>query len=177
MYTANNVIKASSAVNKFLKYLLSLIVICLLTSCGAIKRSAMEKISQISVTDFKIESVQPHGLRAMTVGFSMTIDNPAMKIKLEEIVLTIVHNDAKTGTTKELAYMYIDPILLPKESESVHHLVAEIELAPRASLLDIMSILSSANKEGTMVVITADATGANIVRKKLNQTIALKDLI
>ena len=115
-----------------------------LTGCG--------KISQISVTSLKIESIAPKGLRAVDADFQLGIDNPAFQISLSEIVCTVKHSG------KVIGKLAVDPFVLQAKTESVYHLTGHASLDEKVSLRELMVLMDKTKLEECTVDASAWAS-------------------
>lgn len=142
-----------------------------LSSCAALQRAAMEKLSQIRIYDFKMESFKPSGLRAADLTFSVKIYNPTVKLELKDIAISVTYKD------KEIAIVSPEPVILPRRSESEHHIATRLELAPKASLMDLAALAAGGfDKDDIILGITATGIGSNVIVKKIDETMSLREL-
>lgn len=154
------------------RILATLALVLTFVSCGAVRKAAIEKISQIRIYDFHIEEFNAVSLRCADLKFRVKIYNPTIKLSLKDISITSSYKG------KDITTISLEPIVLPKRSESEHHISTRMELLPSASVLDLAALLAKSNdKEQVKVRIRANGVASNVILYKFDETMSLKELM
>lgn len=144
----------------------SAMALCL-TGCKDI-----QNIKNIKVTSVAVETVSPNGLRGMTVGLAVGVDNPSFHVDLSEI------NGALKLSGKVLGRVTMDPFTLHGKSAEIYHLKAAVTIEPRVTLSELAALLDMETLNQCMVDVSARATLKNGLSKVLNfNDIPVKDLL
>ena len=144
----------------------SAMALCL-TGCKDIKN-----IKNIKVTSVAVETITPNGLRGMTVGLAVGVDNPSFHVDLSEI------NGALKLSGKVLGRVTMDPFTLHGKSAEIYHLKAAVTIEPGVTLSELAALLDMETLNQCMVDVSARATLKNGLSKVLNfNDIPVKDLL
>ena len=144
----------------------SVMALCL-TGCKDI-----QNIKNIKVTSVAVETVSPNGLRGMTVGLAVGVDNPSFHVDLSEI------NGAVKLSGKVLGRVTMDPFTLHGKSAEIYHLKAAVTIEPGVTLSELAALLDMETLNQCMVDVSARATLKNGLSKVLNfNDIPVKDLL
>lgn len=144
----------------------SVMALCL-TGCKDI-----QNIKNIKVTSVAVETVSPNGLRGMTVGLAVGVDNPSFHVDLSEI------NGALKLSGKVLGRVTMDPFTLHGKSAEIYHLKAAVTIEPGVTLSELAALLDMETLNQCMVDVSARATLKNGLSKVLNfNDIPVKDLL
>lgn len=144
----------------------SAMALCL-TGCKDI-----QNIKNIKVTSVAVETVSPNGLRGMTVGLAVGVDNPSFHVDLSEI------NGALKLSGKVLGRVTMDPFTLHGKSAEIYHLKAAVTIEPGVTLSELAALLDMETLNQCMVDVSARATLKNGLSKVLNfNDIPVKDLL
>lgn len=132
----------------------------------------IQNIKNIKVTSVAVETVSPNGLRGMTVGLAVGVDNPSFHVDLSEI------NGALKLSGKVLGRVTMDPFTLHGKSAEIYHLKAAVTIEPGVTLSEIAALLDMETLNQCMVDVSARATLKNGLSKVLNfNDIPVKDLL
>ena len=138
-----------------------------LTGCKDI-----QNIKNIKVTSVAVETVSPNGLRGMTVGLAVGVDNPSFNVDLSEI------NGALKLSGKVLGRVTMDPFTLHGKSAEIYHLRAVVTIEQGVTLSELATLLDMETLNQSMVDVSARATLKNGLSKVLNfNDIPVKDLL
>lgn len=138
-----------------------------LTGCKDI-----QNIKNIKVTSVAVETISPNGLRGMTVGLAVGVDNPSFHVDLSEI------NGALKLSGKVLGRVTMDPFTLHGKSAEIYHLRAAVTIEQGVSLSELTALLDMETLNQCMVDVSARATLKNGLSKVLNfNDIPVKDLL
>ena len=129
-----------------------------LTGCG--------KFKEIKVNSVKVEKVSPCGFRGVDVGLAVEIDNPAVQIKLSDMVATV------KCSGKVLGKVTVDPFTLQGKSVEHYDLKARMTLDQKVTVYDVLMLLDNAFIDKCTVDLTAKGT----LRGGLSKTIRKKDV-
>lgn len=144
----------------------SAMALCL-TGCKDI-----QNIKNIKVTSVAVETVSPNGLRGMTVGLAVGVDNPSFHVDLSEI------NGALKLSGKVLGRVTMDPFTLHGKSAEIYHLRAVVTIEQGVTLNELAALLDMETLNQCMVDVSARATLKNGLSKVLNfNDIPVKDLL
>ena len=144
----------------------SAMALCL-TGCKDI-----QNIKNIKVTSVAVETVSPNGLRGMTVGLAVGVDNPSFNVDLSEI------NGALKLSGKVLGRVTMDPFTLHGKSAEIYHLRAVVTIEQGVTLSELATLLDMETLNQSMVDVSARATLKNGLSKVLNfNDIPVKDLL
>lgn len=144
----------------------SAMALCL-TGCKDI-----QNIKNIKVTSVAVETISPNGLRGMTVGLAVGVDNPSFHVDLSEI------NGALKLSGKVLGRVTMDPFTLHGKSAEIYHLKAAVTIEPGVTLSELAALLDMETLNQCMVDVSARATLKNGLSKVLNfNDIPVKDLL
>ena len=144
----------------------SAMTLCL-TGCKDI-----QNIKNIKVTSVAVETVSPNGLRGMTVGLAVGVDNPSFHVDLSEI------NGALKLSGKVLGRVTMDPFTLHGKSAEIYHLRAVVTIEQGVTLSELAALLDMETLNQCMVDVSARATLKNGLSKVLNfNDIPVKDLL
>ena len=144
----------------------SAMALCL-TGCKDI-----QNIKNIKVTSVAVETISPNGLRGMTVGLAVGVDNPSFNVDLSEI------NGALKLSGKVLGRVTMDPFTLHGKSAEIYHLKAAVTIEPGVTLSELAALLDMETLNQCMVDVSARATLKNGLSKVLNfNDIPVKDLL
>ena len=114
---------------------------CFLALCSAVLTfslagcSSLEKIQNIRMTSWAVESVSPVGLRGLTAELAVGIENPAMQFTLEDIEGVLFYKG------KEFIVYSADPVTVRRKSAAVYPLNCAAHLGGEFSLLGALSLL------------------------------------
>lgn len=132
----------------------------------------IQNIKNIKVTSVAVETVSPNGLRGMTVGLAVGVDNPSFHVDLSEI------NGALKLSGKVLGRVTMDPFTLHGKSAEIYHLKAAVTIEPGVTLSELAALLDMETLNQCMVDVSARATLKNGLSKVLNfNDIPVKDLL
>lgn len=144
----------------------SAMALCL-TGCKDI-----QNIKNIKVTSVAVETISPNGLRGMTVGLAVGVDNPSFHVDLSEI------NGALKLSGKVLGRVTMDPFTLHGKSAEIYHLRAFVTIEQGVTLSELAALLDMETLNQCMVDVSARATLKNGLSKVLNfNDIPVKDLL
>ena len=144
----------------------SAMALCL-TGCKDI-----QNIKNIKVTSVAVETISPNGLRGMTVGLAVGVDNPSFHVDLSEI------NGALKLSGKVLGRVTMDPFTLHGKSAEIYHLRAVVTIEQGVTLNELAALLDMETLNQCMVDVSARATLKNGLSKVLNfNDIPVKDLL
>lgn len=144
----------------------SAMALCL-TGCKDI-----QNIKNIKVTSVAVETISPNGLRGMTVGLAVGVDNPSFNVDLSEI------NGALKLSGKVLGRVTMDPFTLHGRSAEIYHLRAVVTIEQGVTLSELAALLDMETLNQCMVDVSARATLKNGLSKVLNfNDIPVKDLL
>lgn len=144
----------------------SAMALCL-TGCKDI-----QNIKNIKVTSVAVETVSPNGLRGMTVGLAVGVDNPSFHVDLSEI------NGALKLSGKVLGRVTMDPFTLHGKSAEIYHLRAVVTIEQGVTLSELAALLDMETLNQCMVDVSVRATLKNGLSKVLNfNDIPVKDLL
>ena len=144
----------------------SAMALCL-TGCKDI-----QNIKNIKVTSVAVETISPNGLRGMTVGLAVGVDNPSFNVDLSEI------NGALKLSGKVLGRVTMDPFTLHGKSAEIYHLRAVVTIEQGVTLSELAALLDMETLNQCMVDVSARATLKNGLSKVLNfNDIPVKDLL
>lgn len=144
----------------------SAMALCL-TGCKDI-----QNIKNIKVTSVAVETISPNGLRGMTVGLAVGVDNPSFHVDLSEI------NGALKLSGKVLGRVTMDPFTLHGKSAEIYHLRAVVTIEQGVTLSELAALLDMETLNQCMVDVSARANLKNGLSKVLNfNDIPVKDLL
>lgn len=144
----------------------SAMALCL-TGCKDI-----QNIKNIKVTSVAVETISPNGLRGMTVGLAVGVDNPSFHVDLSEI------NGALKLSGKVLGRVTMDPFTLHGKSAEIYHLRAVVTIEQGVTLSELAALLDMETLNQCMVDVSVRATLKNGLSKVLNfNDIPVKDLL
>lgn len=144
----------------------SAMALCL-TGCKDI-----QNIKNIKVTSVAVETISPNGLRGMTVGLAVGVDNPSFHVDLSEI------NGTLKLSGKVLGRVTMDPFTLHGKSAEIYHLRAVVTIEQGVTLSELAALLDMETLNQCMVDVSARATLKNGLSKVLNfNDIPVKDLL
>lgn len=132
----------------------------------------IQNIKNIKVTSVAVETISPNGLRGMTVGLAVGVDNPSFHVDLSEI------NGALKLSGKVLGRVTMDPFTLHGKSAEIYHLRAVVTIEQGVTLSELAALLDMETLNQCMVDVSARATLKNGLSKVLNfNDIPVKDLL
>jgi len=108
--------------------LATVLALCL-TGCGSV-----ERIRNIRVTSWAVESVSPTGLRGLTADLAVGVENPAMQFTLEDIEGVLYYK----GT--EFVHYTADPVTVRRKSTAVYPLHCKAILGGEYSVLSVLGM-------------------------------------
>ena len=156
-------VKVKKLLKKMSMALLYAAVFCL-SGCGDIR--------DLEVTSVKIESISPNGLRGISVGLAVGIDNPAFQVGLSEI------EGSLKLSGKVLGRMAMDPFVLHARSAEIYHLNTALSIEQGVTLSEILSLTDIETLNKCMVDVSVKATLKGGVSKRLKfNDIPLTDLL
>ena len=129
-----------------------------LTGCG--------KFKEIKVNSVKVEKVSPCGFRGVDVGLAVEIDNPAVQIRLSDMVATV------KCSGKVLGKVTVDPFTMKGRTLETYHLKTKVSLADDVSLYDMLMVLD----RNFIDKCTVDITVKGKLKCGLSKTITKKDI-
>lgn len=133
---------------KSLKKILVLLIASLfLAGCG--------KISDIHLTNYKIASVSPVGLRGLDVALDLGIDNPSLQFTVSDITAELFRDGKSIGT-----YASPDQVLVKSKTVAEYRVTGRIMLSDGVSLMQVLGYLSKFNVEEYSI-----SYGANVKLK------------
>ncbi len=146
--------------------LATVLALCL-TGCGSV-----ERIRNIQVTSWAVESVSPTGLRGLTADLAVGVENPAMQFTLEDIEGVLFYK----GT--EFVVYTADPITVKGKSAAVYPLTCAAHLGGEFSLLGALGLLRNYDLADFTTDIQARVRLKSGVSKKLTfKDIPIKELV
>ena len=104
--------------------------------CRAIEKAAVDKISQIEITSFEIESITPVGLKGLDGEFLVGISNPTVTVTLSDITANILYKGEEFGRFQ------LDSFVLKGHSKVIYPLTAHAKLNSITSFGILMQALS-----------------------------------
>lgn len=120
---------------KFCKRILPLVA-AVLTLCLSGCQS-IEKIRNIKVTTWSLESVTPSGLRSLNAELAVGIENPAMEFTLEDIAGVLYYKgDAMVDYS-------VEPFTVRRKCTAVYPIFGSARLNGKFSLLSVLGIASN----------------------------------
>ena len=140
-------------VNRLLPLLIAGLV---LGGCG--------KISEIHLTNYKVASVSPVGLRALDVAVDLGIDNPSLQFTVSDVVVELFRLDSSMGTFK-----MADPILVKPKTVANYSLKGRLALSDGVSLVQAMGYAARFKQEEYSLSYEARVTlkgGGHITLRK-----------
>ena len=138
--------------------LLSAVMLLGLTSCGNFK--------EIKVNSVKVENVSPNGLRGVSLGLAIEVDNPAAQVKLSDMEATVEYNG------KVLGKVTVDPFTMEGRSVETYHLKANVTLDKDVTLYDMMMVLDKKFMDKCLIDVTAKGR----LKGGLSKTITKNDI-
>ena len=104
--------------------------------CRAIEKAAVDKISQIEITSFEIESITPVGLKGLDGEFLVGISNPTVTVTLSDITANILYKGEEFGRFQ------LDSFVLKGHSKVIYPLTAHAKLNSITSFGILMQALA-----------------------------------
>ena len=108
----------------------------LLNGCKAIEKAAVEKISQIEITSFKVNNISPVGLKGLDGEFLVGISNPTVTVELSDITANILYKGEEFGRFR------LDSFVLKGRSKVIYPLTAHAKLNSITSFGILMQALA-----------------------------------
>ncbi|MGN0190736.1 MAG: hypothetical protein ACI39U_03690 [Candidatus Cryptobacteroides sp.] len=120
----------------------SLLVLSFLSGgCNAIEKAAVEKISQIKITSFKIDHLSPVGLKGLEGEFLVGIDNPTVTVDLSGITANILYRGEEFGRFQ------LDSFVLKGHSNVIYPLTAHAKLNSITSFGTLMQAVAGKRED------------------------------
>ncbi len=116
----------------------------LLTGC-------VNKFKQIEVTDFRIESVIPSGLRNYTVNVALDVNNPAPSFKIQDIEALVKQNGSVIGLVTA------EPLAIDGKCERTYRFPLQAQFADNLGMIQILTIAKTFNPDEFTVDVKARA--------------------
>ena len=114
--------------------------------------SGCAKLSQVSVTSFTLDSVNPKGLRSLSLTASVGVHNPASEITLSEISGEVIISGKVIGNVA------MAPVILAARTDSSYTVKADVSLADGVSVMDVLALAGQKSRiEAATVNIYAKA--------------------
>lgn len=152
---------------RFRHFLMILAAAVILVGC-----SGIEKIQNIKMTSWAIESISPVGLRGLTAELAVGVENPAMQFTLEDIEGVVFYQG------KEFVVYSADPITVRKKTAAVYPLHCAAHLGGEFSLLGALGLLTNYDLADFTTEIQARVRLRNGASKAFTfKDIPLKDLM
>lgn len=140
------------------------IMLVTLTGCGKFKDIKVNSVTPVNVT--------PHGLKGVDVELAVEIDNPAVQIKLSDMVATVNHSGKVIGTVT------VDPFTMKGRTVKTYYLMARVNYAQGLSLKDMLSMIDKNFLDKCYVDITVKGKlKGGISKTIIKNNIPLKKLI
>ena len=115
----------------------ALLAISLLAGgCKAIEKAAVDKISQIKITSFKVDNLSPVGLKGLDGSFLVGIDNPTVSVSLSDITANILYKGEEFGRFQ------LDAFVLKGRSRVIYPLTAHAKLSSITSFGVLMQAVA-----------------------------------
>lgn len=148
--------------------LFSLALLALMLVFGSCK-----KISQIEPTSFSLDSINPRGLRAVTVNMTVGVNNPAPQITLSEI------SGQALVSGKVIGNVAMDPVVLLAKKDTTYKIKADVTLAEGVSVFEVIAYTRSKEAlENATANIYATAKLKGLPAKKIKmEEVPLKQLL
>lgn len=122
--------------------------------------SCKDKKDLITLQDFKVNAINPVGMRNATADFDITVENKAPRITVEQAVLEIYNNDMLLGT-----YTPQTPFVIER-GVSTFNIKGEAVLDGKVGLIELAKIVK--NVRNTAFSVTAVITGkVGAIRKTI----------
>jgi len=129
----------------FRKYF-SLIVLAFVMLAG----SSCSKIHEISVTSYKIKSINPKGLRSVDATIDLGIHNPTLQFTLVNNKAVIYHQGTEIGT------VVADDVTVEAKTDAVYPISGNVTLADGIGIFKVMSLAKNFNEEEYTLDIDTD---------------------
>lgn len=132
----------------------------------------IQNVKNIKVTSVAVETISPNGLRGLTVGLAVGVDNPSFSVDLSEI------NGSLKLSGKVLGRVAMDPFTLHGKSAETYHLKAAVTIEPGVTLSELAALLDMETLNQCMADVSVRATLKNGLSKVLNfNDMPVKDLL
>ena len=133
---------------------------------------SVDKLKDIRVTSWSLESVMPSGLRSLDAEIAVGIENPAMEFTLEDIGGVLYYRGAEfVGYTAE-------PVRVEGRCTAVYPVRGSAQLIGNFSLLDVLAIARNYDPADFTTDIHAKVRLKSGVSKNINLTgVPVKALI
>lgn len=147
-------------ITKRLGYAVTLIAVIafLVGGCG--------RFQDIRPVSANVESIQPEGLRSLSLVVSVEFDNPASQVSLSEINGTVMHSG------KVLGRVAVDPFTLEARKQKYYSLKAVITLDESQSLMGLMSVVADDFVDKCTLDLSAKAS----LRGGASRNLSVKEL-
>ena len=141
-------------------------VLCLLVTAGIFAGCGVQKLRQLKITSWTIESVSLRGLRSLEAGMTLGIDNPGTKVTLEDISGIIFYKG------EEFLHYTAEPLTLEPRRTAEYPCRCILNIDDSKSILDVLAALPGYSPE----FITTDLSAKVRVNGILSKNVSFKNI-
>ena len=148
-----------------------LLLLIAVLSFALVTVSGCKNYEKVRVVSGKVESLNMNGLRSADIVMSVTVDNPAGKIIVEEITGTLKHSG------KVLGNVTLAPLTLKARSLSEYEVNATVELEKGIGLMYLMNFMDIRKLKECTVDFVAKGKASGIRVKREYKDIPVKKFL
>lgn len=146
------------------RLLILLAIVALAAGCN--------KIREINVTSFQVESFSPNGLRSVDAVVAIGVHNPTVAFTISDLKGTVRKGDGV------LAVLDGGPVAVEKKSDRVYRVPCSVTLGESLSFFQVLSLLKNMDLDGCVVDVSALVSLSNGLKKTLEyKDIPVRDLL